>query len=69
VLTLTQERANDLLWRFAFWYDAACLKNSKNARAVERIVQGSVGDIRNILSLLLWLNQPKLSERRTLGAK
>jgi len=74
--TFTNERArwtpeivHDLTSRFHVWIDGTVAKNTKNGEEVADILrEGSVGDVRNMLAMLLWINQPKLVEFERVGA-
>jgi hypothetical protein len=54
--TLTSERANDLILRVRPHFE----RTVKKPKMALSLVQGSVGEARNLMALLLWLNQPKV---------
>lgn len=58
--TLTNEIVNDLMWRWRIWCDAEFMRVLEKQKKVESVIQCDVGMIRNLMSLLLWLNQPKV---------
>lgn len=57
--SLTPERADDLTWRFRIWIDSV-VTNHRPKVAIS-MVHGAMGEMRNMLALLLWLAQPKVA--------
>lgn len=55
--SLTPERADDLCRRYRVWMDAKVRKNVKPHRLTS-MLQGACGEFRNLLAMLLWINQP-----------
>lgn len=56
--TMTPERAHDLVLRIRPHFDASFKPSGKTAHA---LIYGAMGEARNFMALLLWLNQPTVS--------
>lgn len=57
--TLTPDRAHDLTLRIRPHFDAAI--REQPAKVAQSLVHGAMGEARNLLALLLWLNQPSVA--------
>lgn len=58
--SLTEERVHDLILRVRPHFETTVMVRKDSGKVMQSLFMGAIGEARNFMSLLLWLNQPKV---------